>query len=294
VEGLFQGIDITLGRLGYHMTTFYYDWTRNDVVGQVLPRIDRIADGLAGVIVYARPETIPLIKELEDRGIPCVAINAPRRGSMCNFVAADNEEGGWRVGKCLLAMGVHRVLCLDVKGCSRAGTEKISGVFQAYVESFVPTDGIQQVEVDGDTEKAGYRAVCRYLKDSPVRPEAIFGMCDYMAVGAIRALQEHGIKVPDEIGVIGATGLNIGMNVHPELTTLVEPMREIGRNAARMLLEMVEKKVRKLVGRRIPSRIIFRESLKVSPEIRDELEQIYLVQVEEFADGIAHKAENIE
>jgi DNA-binding LacI/PurR family transcriptional regulator/DNA-binding transcriptional regulator YhcF (GntR family) len=286
VEGFFQGIDMTLGQRDYHMTTFFYDWAQNDVLGQVLPRIDRIAEGLAGVIVYARPETIPLIKELDARGIPCVTINTPRRGSMCNFVAADNEEGGWRVGKCLLGMGIRRVLCMHMRGCSQASMEKISGVFQAYVESFTPTDGIQLIEMDGDTEKAGYRAINRYLADSPVRPQVIFGMSDYMAVGAIRALQEQGLKVPDEIGVIGATGLNIGVSAHPELTTLVEPMREIGRSAAQMLLEMVENKVRKLPGRRIPSPIIFRESVKVSPELQKELEQIYRAQVEEFTDGI--------
>ena len=86
-------------------------------------------------------------------------------------------------------------------------------------------------------------------------------------MGTIRACLDLGLAVPDQVAVIGATGLDVAAYSRPSLTVLNTPMEQIGREAARMLLEMAREGVRRMTGCYIPSTMTIRESCPIPPEL---------------------------
>ena len=81
--------------------------------------------------------------------------------------------------------------------------------------------------------------------------QILFAFGDMLAIGAMRALTEAGIKVPEQVGVIGATGLPEAEQCAPTLSVITQPMEQIGREVAHMLIQMDREGVTRLIGRRI-------------------------------------------
>jgi LacI family transcriptional regulator len=288
-----RGINQGLTQAGYHTTLLSYDQNSPDIAEQVFQQIDRFGPGLKGLITYSRPEALPLIDKLESRSIPWVSINAPGVGSMYNFVSADNHEGGWRLGQVLVKQGIRRVLCLHTRQSSSGGIETISGLYRGYLEGFAPTDQIQLLGIESGKrgeEQTAFQATCDYLNTTSDLPEVIFATGDYIAMGAIRACKEKGIRIPDDIGVVSGTGFDFTASVDPPLTVLAEPVLEIGRQAGIMLLDMLRQGVRKMMGRRIPCPLVFRDSFRVSDALKAEMEGLYQKQFREYSEPAGYSA----
>lgn len=248
-------------------------------VGQ---RIDRLGVPLAGVLCYGgwgggeAQAGEPLISELDARDIPWISINPFTQYSAYNFVASDNLHGGRRVGRCLSGMDLRHVLVLSRPLDSYStDVEKVLGLYQGYLERAVAADRIVVRSVAMPDETAGYRATKAYLAEGAEPPQGIFAISDYMAIGAIRALREAGLNVPQDVGVIGATDLHAAAHFEPPLTTLAQPMEEMGRQAASMLSFMIREGVRRMVGRRVPGPMRFRQSIDISPQMQSEADHDY-------------------
>jgi len=111
---------------------------------------------------------------------------------------------------------------------------------------------------EGDfTEESGYRAAVQLLDEEP---KAIFAASDAMATGALRCLRDAGLKVPDEVAVIGFDGLPASAGTHPPLTTVKQPITRMGTVAAQTLIEQIEE--REIHPRHIvlPVELIVRQS----------------------------------
>lgn len=256
---------------------------QGDFAASVAQRIERLGTPLAGVIFTAFDFTRPLVKELDVRDIPWVTINPLTQHSVYNFVAADNLHGGKRVGRCLAGMGIRDVLVLyRSMGSFRTDVEKVLGLYQGYLERDVPVDRIAARTVASPLEADGYEQTKAFIAETGRKPQAVFAISDMLAIGAIRALREAGARVPDDVGVIGATGLNLAASNDPPLTTLAQPMTEMGHQAAEMLTFMIREGVRRLVGRRVPGPLIFRDSIGIPEKLRHEAEQEFEQTVEQL------------
>ncbi|MCC6422509.1 MAG: substrate-binding domain-containing protein [Phycisphaerales bacterium] len=257
---------------------------QGDFAAAATQRIERLGTPLAGAMFTAFDFTRPLVKELDKRDIPWVTINPLTQHSVYNFVAADNLHGGKRVGRCLAAMGLREVLVLcRSMGSFRTDVEKTLGLYQGYMEKDVPVDRIVTRTVKDPLEATGYAQTKAYLAETGGKaPQAIFAISDSLAIGAIRALHEAKFRVPQDVGVIGATGLNLASTSDPALTTLTQPMNEIGHQAGEMLTFMIREGVRRLVGRRVPGPLIFRDSIRIPEEQRREADLEFQQTVEQL------------
>jgi LacI family transcriptional regulator len=169
-------------------------------------------------------------------------------------------------------LGFERLLLLDMDPIhSLSDSEKITGVFQGYLGSGLPVDGIRAIHCGDVYESHGYQATRNALKEG-FRPQGVFATGDLLAFGAIRALREAGIRVPEDVGVIGATGWPTSDQFDPPLSVLTQPMEEIGRTAAQLLMEMIREGTRKYAPRRMPCELILRESTKVPDAVKSRLE----------------------
>ncbi len=178
---------------------------------------------------------------LRQRNIPFVVVD--HRGELgpdMPSVGATNFAGGRMATEHLLSLGHGRIGMIGgipALGCSR---ERLSGYRDALEAAGTAFD--PDLYREGDFEYAsGYRATCALL-ELPTPPTAIFAANDVMAVAALKALHDRGVSVPAEVSVVGFDDVEIASWVIPSLTTIRQPLAEMGTFAATMLLQLIEGK----------------------------------------------------
>lgn len=223
-------------------------------------RIETIRPSLGGILTFALPGMRPLLDKLDQWNLPWITINPHDRRAVHNFVAADNVGDCARLGQCLARSGLLRVWVVTCGLTeSDSSMEKLLGLYEGFNLAGVSTQGIEVLDCGSVDEPVGYEAAIRRLSDSPP-PQVVFAGGDMLALGVLRACRERALRVPEDIAVIGATGLRLGALSHPMLSTVAQPMEEMGRQAAQMLVEMAREGTRRMIGRRISGELIVRES----------------------------------
>ncbi|MNR18261.1 Ribose operon repressor [compost metagenome] len=94
----------------------------------------------------------------------------------------------------------------------------------------------------------------------PQRPTAVFAVADALAIGLMHSLQEAGLRIPDDIAIMGFDDIAMSAQLNPPLTTMAQPMDELGAEAARLLLQRLNAPDTPLTGRLLPHRLVSRGS----------------------------------
>lgn len=235
--------------------------TGPNLLQRVTNRLDALRGKLSGIICLWDEALRPILKELDGRKLPWVCVNRPDRCFEDNYVAADNHRASQVLGRALALSGFERLLVISHPLSYFSMLERVTGLYQGYLEAGASTQGIKVVTAEGSgDEMSGYRALKSCMKD-PL-PQALFATGDDLALGAMRALEESGIAVPDQVSVIGSTGLRRAEQAKPALTVLAQPMEAIGETAALMLHQLILNRQLRTPGRRVPCRILVRESCR--------------------------------
>jgi DNA-binding LacI/PurR family transcriptional regulator len=252
---ILRSAELELHEAGYYTTVLGYMGSP-----QFYGRIESMRPHLAGALTFSRPHISPLLDKLDGWDIPWVTINAPSRCAVHNFVVADNQGDYARLGQSLAENGLRRVLVLsNGLSLSTSSMDKLLGLYEGFASVGVSAREIEVVDCADYREPFGHGAMVRYLASLPL-PQVVVAHGDLLALGAVRACRERGVRVPEKVGVIGGTGLRLSELSHPPLSVMTQPMDEMGRQAARMLAEMARDGTRRLIGRRIPGQFIQRES----------------------------------
>jgi DNA-binding LacI/PurR family transcriptional regulator len=267
---ILHGCERELAEADFHLSMFATPVEEPDVLTRVLARIDRSAETLAGVLCFITSELLALTEELDRRNIPWVSINRPRERAVQNFVAQDAVFAGRLLGRCFARMGMRKVAMVsDRITIGRSTGDLYFGFMEGWFEKGRRSRDFEYLPSGGFDEAHGYAAMCEYLKEQG-SPSAVLGSGDLLALGAMRALREHGCEVGRDVQLVGATGLDLAAYAHPPLTVSAVPMEQMGREAARMLLEMAREGVRRMVGRYIPANLIIRDSCRIPVELVEE------------------------
>ncbi|MGB7158268.1 MAG: substrate-binding domain-containing protein [Tepidisphaeraceae bacterium] len=269
-QRIVHGADQELLDAGYHPSLFSYSPDASGEVERLVARIEQSAETLGGMVLFLSPAIFGLTDELDKRDIAWVSINRIHEHASQNFVTQDAFTAARLIGRCLARMNVGRVAVLsDAMAPGKSAADKFFGLIQGYVERGMPSRNIDYVSSNGYLEQDGYVHLNEYV-DRHGPPGVVFASGDLLALGAIRCLRERKLKVPSQVGVIGATGLKMGEYTHPSLTVLANPMEQMGHEAARMLLEMSRGNVSRLIGRYVPAPVVVRESFPIPQELLDE------------------------
>jgi DNA-binding LacI/PurR family transcriptional regulator len=152
-------------------------------------------------------------------------------------VDIDNRKGALLALDHLAQLGHERIACMNV---GRVGDlwERLEAYREFVQERFggVPDEYVQPTK---NSYKGGYEATKRLLS-LPTPPTAIFTMDDMMAIGALGAAVDMGWAVPSSLSIVGFDDMDVGAYVRPALTTVRQPMDELGRKAVELLLSMIE------------------------------------------------------
>lgn len=247
-------------------------------------RLDEIKNQLAGVICFPMPELQACLDLVWSNGIPAVTIN--RRGGdvVEDFVTANNIDGGRLIGRCFGRSGYEHVVFLgDVTGPGSSALEKYCGFLQGYMECGLSPQNVQYVACRGFHDTDGYAGLAQYV-DRCGRPRGVFAAGDFLALGAIRLCNERGWSIPGEVGIVGASGLDVARYSTPSLTVLGQPMDRMGAEAAAMLMEMIQKGKLHRPGRFIESPFEQRQSYVAPAEVLQEFAQLSGMDAKRFVE----------
>ena len=215
-------------------------------------------DEVDGLIMMPFPRTTTesfrkSTEAFESLGKPVIAINPFEPHITQNFVSADLLGASQRIGRAFGRAGRRRVLLVLHTSLQSSPTfaPRLMGLQLGMSEAGAhPTETVRVTFARNVTEEAGYEIMQREL-DQP--PDAIYCMGDFLALGAITALREAGLCVPEDVSVIGGTGLDFPGKQPFKLTQFCHPVDAMAENILRMLVERVENDGRDLPGRYIPA-----------------------------------------
>ncbi|AXF75947.1 HTH-type transcriptional repressor PurR [Erwinia tracheiphila] len=196
-------------------------------------------DGLL-VMCSEYPDT--LIAMLEDnRNIPMVVMDwGESRGDFTDTVLDNAFEGGYLAGRYLIERGHRDIGVIPGQMERNTGGGRHAGFLKALAEANIPLR--QEWLVQGDFEpESGYQAMQKILSQNE-RPTAVFCGGDVMAMGAICAADEMGLRVPQDISVIGYDNVRNARYFAPSLTTIHQPKEQLGQTAFSMLLDRITSK----------------------------------------------------
>jgi DNA-binding LacI/PurR family transcriptional regulator len=190
-----------------------------------------------GVLLVSLHGDDPLPELLRARGLPVVLGGRPPSGYGGAFVDVDNV-GGAKAGVAhLIARGRKRIATISGPHDMGAGQDRLAGYRAALAAACLAEDPALVIEGDF-SEVSGLQAMRKLLSDHPDL-DAVFAANDLMAIGALRALRDAGRRVPDDVAVVGFDDSPLSRMTEPPLSTVRQPVEEMGREMADMLMRLV-------------------------------------------------------
>lgn len=175
------------------------------------------------------------LKRLRAKRVPFVIVG--RRSTLAGVptVTVDNVAAGYQAAKCLIELGHDKIMFLSGPPDSATSQQRRDGYCHA-----MRAHGLVPMEAAGDFRMETGFGLTSQLISKKKRPSAVFAANDLMAIGLILGLINLGLKIPEDISVIGCDDIPLASLIKPRLTTIKIPLYEIGRRAMETLLGLVE------------------------------------------------------
>jgi DNA-binding LacI/PurR family transcriptional regulator len=232
--GMVRGVSAALAETGIQLLL---------LVAHDLPdrgRLERHVVGghVDGVLLASLHNDDPLPGVLERAGVPAVLVGRPTGTGPASYVDADNRGGARQAVDHLARQGRRRIATITGPQDMGVGQDRLDGYHDGLRAAGL-AGGDDLVEAGDFTEEGGAAAMGRLL-ERPGRPvDAVFAASDLMAAGALRTLRAAGRRVPDDVAVVGFEDSAVARYTQPPLTTVRQPIEEMGRQATRLLLAKV-------------------------------------------------------
>ncbi len=214
-------------------------------------------NGLAdGVIVASMLMDDSIVDSMRQNKLPFMLIGRHPAYDKLSYLDVDNRGGACQAVLHLHRLGRRRIATITGPQNMIAGINRYQGYLDALHEHQMPV--IPELIVEGDfSDMSGYAGMQRLL---PHKPDAVFAASDIMATAAIQAIHDYGLRVPEDIAVVGFDDLPLASRSNPTLTTVRQPITRIGTVAAETLIDMIETGStlpRQMV---LPAELVIRES----------------------------------
>lgn len=248
---------------GYTMVLHFIDSDADEVkAGAILEREKKLR-GL--IFLGGRFDYTPA--ELALVGVPYVCCSFTNCfGSLKEedyaSVSIDDYMTAYKAVEKLIELG-HRRIAAVVPSCSDRSISELryNGYLAALREHGIDFDSRLLVETGGCFGMAETYDGARRLVESGADFTALFALSDTTAIAAMKALEDHGVRIPEDVSVIGIDGLSVSEYVSPTLTTMIQPAEEMGRESVRILLDMLE-------GREKPQHLLLPARLRQGASVR--------------------------
>ncbi len=250
-----RGIDAELADAQYDVMLYTTHRRKSKEAAYVATLTRGLADGL---LITLPRDPAAYLESLRQRHFPYVLIDHQGIDDRGPAVGATNELGARAAVEHLIALGHRRIGFIKGSpdlGCSR---DRLAGYRAALADVGLPYD--PDLVRDGDfNQPRGYEAANELLRLADP-PTAIFASNDVSAFGVMEAVRDHGKRIPDDVSIVGFDDIPQAAQVNPPLTTVRQPLEQMGRQAARMLLEIMEDPERPVGRLELPTELVIRNS----------------------------------
>ncbi|WP_347861105.1 LacI family DNA-binding transcriptional regulator [Salimicrobium sp. PL1-032A] len=191
-----------------------------------------------GCLIIAGDEIEEAIQNIAESNIPCIGIDLKLQGPFTSSLMTDNKKIGHKVVEYLYLNQVRDIAYIGGKQDSYLASIRNRGFLDA-MDQF----GIHQhdgwIRYGDFFEESGYEAMQEILKQKKL-PEAVFAASDMMALGAMKAIREHGLSIPEDIQLIGCDDIEACRYSSPPLTTVRQDKQKLGKLAAYMMNDLIQ------------------------------------------------------
>jgi len=249
---LLKGVSEAIGETGYELLA----WSgghRGASVGWERRSLARLGGTLIDGAILVTPTVVDA-----GTGIPVVAIDPHTGSADVPSVDSDNLAGAVLATEHLLSLGHRRIALLGGRPDLESSRLREQGFRTAMAAAGVPVD--ESMVCNGGYRPETAEGPARELLTRPDRPTAIFGTNDLMAIRTVEVAQELGLQVPDDLSVIGFDNVPESALVTPPLTTVQQPLHQMGAVALDLLVRMLESPETRLADVRLPTALVERAS----------------------------------
>ena len=236
---MIRGIDEVALEAGYTVMVCQ----SNESFGREVLNTRRLLDSLVdGFIISVSSETkiFDHFKKVQDRGLPMVVFDRVTPALVAPSVRLDNEEGGFLATEHLLEQGYKRIAILAGPANLGVSNSRMDGYLKALRKHKVKRDDSLIIHCDFNQDYAYYAT--QELLSMKKRPDAVFTISDRMAIGAMLAIKNKGLSMPDDIGLVGFNNEPMVSLVTPAISSVYQPSFELGKVAAKLFIEAMHTK----------------------------------------------------
>jgi LacI family transcriptional regulator len=213
-----------------------------------------------GIIFVAMGDQADSLQRVLCKNIPVVMIDRDLPGTEVDAVLTDNRLGGFQATQHLIDLGHYRIGCIAGPSSVTPSAGRGEGYLAALAEHNIPAD--ENLYVRGDFHPYSGWAAARSMLALREPPTAIFAGNDLMAIGALRAITEAGLHVPEDISLVGFDNIELASYTNPPLTSVAQPIHEAGQMAVNFLLERIREPDQPFRRAILPTSLIVRNSSK--------------------------------
>jgi LacI family transcriptional regulator len=267
-----RGVEDVAARHGFSVMYCNTDESEREEAQYLLMLVERQVDG---VLLVPAGRSGTSFRLLQAHRMPVVVLDRRVAGHHVDGVRCDSEAGAHALTRHLIELGHRRIAVLTGRRTISTSVDRVAGCRRALEEAGLALDDAL-VRYGGFTfgnlhQADGHRMARAVLASAVDRPTAIFAVNNFIAFGAIRALHEAGIRVPDGMSVVAFDDLPTEWVSDPFLTVAAQPAYEIGRRGAAMLLDrLAGERIAEVEDVVLPFELIIRRSSappRLSPEV---------------------------
>ena len=229
-----------------------------------------------GVVAVGLSAHHPEVEQIRAAGLPLVMVDSSALPDQPS-VDVDDEAGARAAAQHLLDLGHVDLLIVGVEPPSPATQLEPEGVMGRRLRGYRSAALAQGIElapaslVVAPASIAGGLAAFQRAWEAGERPTGVLAMSDAMAVGVLRAAREAGLRVPEDLSVVGFDDIDLSQHTSPPLTTVHQPIRQKGESAVRLLMSVVERRDPFPKQVRLETRLVIRGSTGPAPRRRQEV-----------------------
>lgn len=238
ITSVLSGVEAVLTEAGYDLIIAHSSESACKEIANANNLFHKRVDGLIVSLAYDT-ESMSHFEPYLQKNIPVVFYDRVETSFPGTKVIIDNEQAGYDATKHLIGQGCTRIVHVTASLKRNVYALRLAGYEKALAEHNIPVRTEDLILIDYINEDAGLEVAKRILAMDPM-PDGIFITNDFCAAICIRALTDAGIRVPEDIAVVGFNNDIISKVVAPRLTTINYPGKQVGEEAARQLLQQLQ------------------------------------------------------
>lgn len=213
-----------------------------------------------GIVFITANNNVEHLQRLTTNGIPLVIVDRDLQMADTDVILVDNFKGGYDATQYLIGLGHRKIACITGPSLLTPSADRVNGYKAALQEAGIPE--LPEYIVAGDFQfDSGNLGMQQLIQLNP-RPTAVFACNDVMALGAMQALRNASLSIPNDISLIGFDDIPLTSVVTPSLSTIAQPIKEIARLTIDLLMRRIQEKDCKFPPKKVilSTELVARES----------------------------------